>query len=149
MTQIFENPFLEGSEEVPTEEVQTAAIALAEEAIEIRAKASEIKQKAAYERARKEALREAEQAKIDAEIAAAREHLIKTVASIPKVSGQQTLRPAPPSPETYAPGSTIVSYPGGNYVPFLDNDVSIPVLVLDAVAAVAAFTFTLLTFMEI
>lgn len=148
MSEIPENPFLTGSVEVPAEEVAAAARELAEEAARVREKESEIKEKAALARAQKEALRKAELARIEAEIAATREQVVKAVANIPKASDKPTIRPEPPSPETYAPGSTLANYSGNKIFYFLDEDVSLPALVIDAIAAGVAVTFTFLIFME-
>ena len=53
MSEMPNNPFLEGSEKIPDEEAQAAAKALAEEAAAVRAKSHEIKEKAAKARVAK------------------------------------------------------------------------------------------------
>jgi hypothetical protein len=145
MSGIPNNPFLEDSEEVPVEEVAVAKQALLEEAAKVRARASEIREKAAKARIAKEAARKLEIAKIEAEIKAAREQVIKTVASIPKASGKPTFRPAPP------PTSETLVLSSGKEVssnkPFLsDEPVSTIEFIFDIVSAAVAVTFTFLIF---
>ena len=149
MSEILNNPFLEGSEKVSDEEAATVVKALAEEAAAARSKAGDIKERAAKARVQKEAARKAELARIDAEIEAARAQVVKTVARIPKASDRTTLRPAPPpTPETLAlsSGEAVTSGYGKFYS--LDNDVSLSGLISDAVFAAIAVTFTFLIFLE-
>ncbi len=149
MSEMPNNPFLEGSEKIPDEEAQAAAKALAEEAAAVRAKSHEIKEKAAKARVAKEAARKAEIARMDAEIKAARDQLIKTVASIPRASGETIIRPAPPPESEAAVLSTgSLETPGSSKNNLLDAPVSLPGLICDAVAAAAAITFVFLIFNE-
>jgi len=146
---MIENPFLEGSEEVPPDEVKAAALALAKEAAQARVRASAIRDRAAQARARKEASRKAEMEKINKQILATRNYVMKTVANIPKASERSKLRPAPKNPESYAPGSVVTSGAEGVIAYFLDDDVSTPTLVMDAAAALVAITFAILILMKI
>lgn len=148
MSQIANNPFLEGSEPVPDEEVAAAARALAEEAALVRSKADEIKERAEKARARKEAARKAELARIEAEVAAARAQVIKTVASIPRAS-ERLIRPAPP-PNTEASvlGSGEVVTSGSGKFFSADNLLGILSLTSDLIIALVAVTFTFLIFKE-
>ncbi len=143
------NPFLEGSEEISDEEARAAARALAEEAEAVRSRAHEIKEKAAKARAAKEAARKAEIARIEAEIKAAREQVIKTVASIPKASDKPTLRPAPPPTSEAAVLSTgTLETAGSGGSKLLEEPVSLLNFICDLAAAAAAITFVVLIFKE-
>ncbi len=147
MSEIPYNPFLEGSEQIPDEEVEAAAKALAVEAAAIRARASEIKEKAAKARIAKEAARKAEIARMEAEIEMARAQVIKTVASIPKTSGKTTFRPAPPpSSEASVLSSGSLEETGANKFHLTEEPVSILNLICDAVSAAVAVTFAVLIF---
>lgn len=149
MSELLNNPFLEGSEKVSDEEAAIVLKALAEEAAAARSKAGDIKERAAKARVEKEAARKAELARIDAEIEAARAQVIETVARIPKASDKPTLRPAPPpTPETLvlSSGEAVTSGSGKFYS--LDNNVSLPSLISDAVFAAIAVTFAFLIFLE-
>lgn len=140
------NPFLEGSQPVPDEEVTAAAKALAEEAASKRAKTSEIKQRAEESRTRKEAARKAEIARMEAEIEATRAQLVKTVASIPRTSGKSTLRPAPPpNLETTGADSSVTSDKSFSSY----NSVSVLELISDIVLAAIAVAFTTLIFYKL
>ena len=149
MSEMPDNPFLEGSEKIPDEEIQATAKALAEEAAAIRARAHEIKEKAAKARYAKEAARKAEIARMEAEIKAARDQVIKTVASIPKNSGTPTLRPAPPptSEASVLTSGTLETSGFGNDN-LLKEPVSILSFICDAASAAAAITFVFLIFRE-
>lgn len=141
------NPFLEGSQQVPEEEAVAAARVLAEEAAAARSKSGEIKEKAAQARAQKEAARQAEIARIDAEVEAARARVIQTVANIPKVSERQNIRPAPPpTPETLVTVSGKVVPTGTSS----DNPIgSLSSLTVDIAVAAVALVFTFLIFTKL
>jgi len=96
MTQVIVNPFLEGSKEVPPEEALKEAKMLLDAANAARSKTSEIKEKAEKARFAKEAALKAEAERLEAEVAATREKLIKTVANIPRADDGSSNRPAPP-----------------------------------------------------
>ncbi len=144
MSHIKYNPFLEGSVEVPEEEIAAAAYALVEEAAAIRSKADQIRERATEARILKEAARKAEIARMEAKVEATRALIIKTVANIPKASERQTLRPVPPNLETTGPNSSIASGSGSFFS--LDYPVSTLDLAADIVVAAVAATFTLLIF---
>lgn len=147
MSQILDNPFIEGSKQVPDEEAQDAARALAEEASVIRARASEIKEKAARARTAKENARKAELMRMEAELAAARAQVIKTVANIPKASDKSTVRPAPPpKSETLilSSGSVVVS--GSKNTSLLEEPIGILDITLDIVSAAIAVTSAFLIY---
>lgn len=149
MSQIPDNPFLEGSEPVPDEEVAAAAKALAEEAAFVRAKVDEIREKAAQARVKKEAARKAELDRIEAEIAAARAQMVKTVASIPKASERSTIRPAPPpKPEASVLGSGEMVASGSGKFFSSDNLLGMLSLTSDVAIALIAAAFTFLIFKE-
>jgi hypothetical protein len=148
MSEMPNNPFLEGSEEIPDEEVQAAAKALAEEAAAVRARSHEIKEKAAKARTAKEVARKAEMARIEAEIKAAREQVIKTVASIPKASDKPTLRPAPPPTSEAAVLSSGSLETGLGRSNLLEEPVSLLSFICDFASAAAAIIFVFLIFKE-
>ncbi len=149
MSQISNNPFLEGSKQVPDEEVAAVAKALAEEVALVRAKSGAIKEKAARARAEKEAARKAELARIEAEVAAARARMIKTVASIPKASQRLTIRPAPPpdSEASVLGSGEVVTSSSGKFFSS-DNLWGMLSLTADVAIALVAAAFTFLIFKE-
>ena len=144
MNEIPTNPFIEGSVQVPDEEVAAAAKALAEEAALVRSKADEIKERAAKARAEKEAARKAEIARMEAEVEAARAQVIKTVASIPKASDRPTIRPVPPNIETTGSDSKIASE-SDIFSSFYNPSCSLS-LATDIVLTLITVTFTFLIF---
>ena len=86
---------------------------------------------------------------MEAEIEAARAQLIKTVASIPKASDKQTLRPAPPpTSEALVLSSGSVVTKGSNKLYISEERVSTLNFISDIVAAAAAITFAFLFFKE-
>lgn len=144
MSEISDNPFLEGSEQIPDEEAEAAAKALAEEAAAVRARASEIKEKAAMARIAKEAARSAEIARMEAEVEMARKRLIETVASIPRSDKNSTFRPAPPpasEASVLSSGDAVVSE-SGKFSSLTGEPVRLVSFMVDAISAAAAVTFT-------
>lgn len=147
MSKLLDNPFLEGSEQVSEEEAHAAAEALAKEAAVIRARASEIKEKAAKARVAKEAARKAELIRTEAELAAARAQVIKTVASIPKASNKPTIRPTPPPrSETLVLSSGSVVTSDSQKTSLLEEPVGILDIMLDTASAAVAVTSAFLIF---
>ena len=143
------NPFIEGSEEVPEDEAAIAAKALAEEAAAAHARVNEVKEKVAKAKSAKEAALKAESAKLEAKVEAAREQVVKTVASIPKGPDKQTLRPSPPTHKN-SPlklGSPTPSGPPG--VHSSNTSARLPELIADFAFAAIAITFAFLIFQDI
>ena len=158
MTEESHNPFLEG-DEVPSEEAAQAAKLLAAEAAESRAKLAKERAEAAL--ARSEATRDLEP-KVDASDPKAP---IDSTPDIPAAPSKPVLRTVPPTPSPVAPATpvapqapkpansqataTATAHPNKvQPVPSLATEdssvVSMPALVIDAIAAALAIAFTVL-----
>jgi len=155
MTEESHNPFLEG-DEVPSEEAAQAAKLLAAEAAESRAKLAKERAEAAL--ARSEATRDLE-SKADA---SAPKAPIDSSSDIPAAPSKPVLRTVPPTPSPVAPATPVAPKPANSQAtttatahpnkvqpaPSLATEdssvVSMPALVIDAIAAALAIAFTVL-----
>lgn len=155
MTEESHNPFLEG-DEVPSEEAAQAAKLLAAEAAESRAKLAKERAEAAL--ARSEATRDLEP-KVDASDPKAP---IDSTPDIPAAPSKPVLRTVPPTPAPAAPvapqapkpansqaTATATAHPNkvqpAHSLATEDSSmVSMPALVIDAIAAALAIAFTVL-----
>jgi len=160
MTEESHNPFLEG-DEVPSEEAAQAAKLLAAEAAESRAKLAKERAEAAL--ARSEATRDLE-SKADA---SAPKAPIDSSSDIPAAPSKPVLRTVPPTPSPVAPATPVAPKPAASQTaaaaspatpatarpkvqptPSLGTEdssvVSMPALVIDAIAAALAIAFTVL-----
>lgn len=154
MTEESHNPFLEG-DEVPSEEAAQAAKLLAAEAAESRAKLAKERAEAAL--ARSEATRDLEP-KVDASDPKAP---IDSTPDIPAAPSKPVLRTVPPTPSPVAPATPVAPKPANSQAtatatarpkvqptPSLGTEdssvVSMPALVIDAIAAALAIAFTVL-----
>lgn len=149
MVQLPENPFLKNSKELSAHEIEASTKRLEAEVKVSHERAAKIRKKAAMARARREAIRKAEREKSAAQVAASREKLEETVASITDATEKHSLRPKPPSPETYAPGSAVGGNSKFSISGLLDDYVSIPMLLVDTVISTVAITCAVLIFMKI
>ncbi|MDG1668797.1 MAG: hypothetical protein P8M62_02865 [Opitutae bacterium] len=152
MTEESHNPFMEG-DEVPSEEAAQAAKLLAAEAAESRAKLAKERAEAAL--ARSEATRDLEP-KADASDPKAP---IDSSSDIPAAPSKPVLRTVPPTPAPVAPQApkpansqataTATAHPNkvqpAHSLATEDSSmVSMPALVIDAIAAALAIAFTVL-----
>lgn len=136
------NPFLEYSEVVPTDEAAAAVKLLIKEAQAAHKRAIIFKEKLAKAKAEKEQADKERAAKEQAAIDAARAHIIKTIATIPRNSGQSTLRPAARNSEITLTSSDKNPF----YLP--DQSISVQSFATDAAVAVIALTFTFLMLID-
>ena len=167
MTEESHNPFLEG-DEVPSEEAAQAAKLLAAEAAESRAKLAKERAEAAL--ARSEATRDLE-SKADA---SAPKAPIDSSSDIPAAPSKPVLRTVQPTPSPAAPAAPAASQapkpaasqtaaaaspatpatarPKVQPTPSLGTEdssvVSMPALVIDAIAAALAIAFTVLSIQD-
>jgi len=164
MTEESHNPFLEG-DEVPSEEAAQAAKLLAAEAAESRAKLAKERAEAAL--ARSEATRDLE-SKADA---SAPKAPIDSSSDIPAAPSKPVLRTVQPTPSPAAPAASQAPKPAASQTaaaaspatpatarpkvqptPSLGTEdssvVSMPALVIDAIAAALAIAFTVLSIQD-